>query len=298
MHKDFHDIFATPGGETKLSYDGATEADRWTEGKLVAASGNLSFEVIGGIPHIAGAKADPWGDDQQVNEHLARLNSTRDKVIEANHDNMLKNWPPKPDFIEKLREIATSEGPVLEVACGPGGGFTPLLVEANPDVSLLMVDLGRWLLEEWHKFGQSHNWSRASMAQADPTKLPIRSETFSAVVNFGGMSNLPTQLDALKEAHRILKPGGKLFMIDARPDPSGFRKLPGEEKERLSAKFPNIGRSVEQTLNAAGFFKGTFEETGRRPLPSGTVNAPARRGHGGGVKVGMDVVFCRVLAVK
>ncbi|MCP4685808.1 MAG: class I SAM-dependent methyltransferase, partial [bacterium] len=156
----------------------------------------------------------------------------------------------------------------------------------------------RWLLSEWQTFGKKQNWSKLSAAQADPTKLPIRPETFSAVVNFGGMSNLPTQTEALKEAHRVLQPGGKLFMIDARPDPGMYRKLPGEEKERLSAKFPNIGKSVDHSLNEAGFFQGTFEETGRRPMPPGAVNAPVRRGHGGRMKGGMDVVFCRVLALK
>ena len=109
------------------------------------------------------------------------------------------------------------------------------------------------------------------------------------------MMELP---EALKEAYRVLKTGGKLFMIDARPDPTGYRKLPGEEKERLSTKFPNIGKSIDQTLNEAGFFQGTFEETGRRPLPAGTVNVPKHRGHGGRMKGGMDVVFCRVLAIK
>jgi ubiquinone/menaquinone biosynthesis C-methylase UbiE len=298
MHTDFHDIFASPGGEIPLKFDGDLDYGRWGNGELVDDSGELSYGVADGIPHVAGAEADPWGDDKQVQEHLKRLHSTREKVIEANYDNMVNSWPPKPDFIEQLTEIANGEGRVLEVACGPGGGFSPLLVEANPDVSLLMVDLGLWLLDEWQKLGRKKKWSRLSLAQADPTRLPIRTETFSAVVNFGGMSNLPTQLDALKEAHRVLKPGGKLFMIDARPDPSGFRKLPSEEKERLSAKFPNIGKSVDQTLNEAGFFHGSFEETGRRPLPPGTVNAPQRRGHGRRTKGGMDVVFCRVLAFK
>lgn len=298
MHQDFHDIFAAPGGDTPLKYEGELDGDRWDSGKLVDDSGSLDFPVTDGIPHIAGAEADPWGDDKQVEEHLKRMNATREKVIEANFENMISSWPPKPDFIGQLTEIANGEGPVLEVACGPGGGFSPLLVEANPEVSLMMVDLGRWLLDEWQKFGRKKNWSRLSLAQADPTSLPLRPEAFAVVVNFGGMSNLPTQLEALKEAHRVLKPGGKLFMIDARPDPSGFRKLPGDEKERLSAKFPNIGRSIDQTLNEAGFFHGTFEETGRRPLPTGTVNAPPRRGHGGRMKGGMDVVFSRVLAVK
>ncbi|MCP4685379.1 MAG: class I SAM-dependent methyltransferase, partial [bacterium] len=189
MHKDFQDIFAAPGGDTILRYEGDLDADRWTNGKLVDEAGSLSHDVIGGVPHLAGAKADPWGDDKQVEEHMKRLNSSRSKVIEANHDNLINSWPPKPDFIEQLTEIANGGGRVLDVACGAGGGFSPLLLEANPDISLLMVDLGRWLLSEWQTFGKKQNWSKLSAAQADPTKLPIRPETFSAVVNFGGMSN-------------------------------------------------------------------------------------------------------------
>lgn len=94
---------------------------------------------------------------------------------------------------------------VLELACGTG-----LLSEriAGWVASLEATDLSPEMIAEARKKPRS---ARLHYSVQDATNLPYANETFDAVVIANALHIMPDPDRALREIHRVLKPGGLLF---------------------------------------------------------------------------------------
>jgi SAM-dependent methyltransferase len=93
-------------------------------------------------------------------------------------------------------------------------------------------------LKQWHL--------KPSLFEASMTKLPFESSFFDAVISFGvfyyGDSRIMTK--AIGEVHRVLKPGGKAFIIIRTTDDFRFGK--GKQVE------PHTFKLSTQKTNEAG----------------------------------------------
>jgi ubiquinone/menaquinone biosynthesis C-methylase UbiE len=102
------------------------------------------------------------------------------------------------------------EGPrVLEVSCGTGYLLTRYADRVNAcalDLNPRMLDVAR---ENLRKAGV-----RAELTQGDVERLPYPSVSFDTVVNTMAFSGYPDGHAALSEMIRVLKPAGRLVMID------------------------------------------------------------------------------------
>ncbi|MBU0982784.1 MAG: methyltransferase domain-containing protein [candidate division Zixibacteria bacterium] len=294
MYQVFHNAFVTPETLQPLTYEGDLQDGRWTNGKLIDKSGQGSFAVVDSIPVIAGVEKDPWGDGSKVNEYFSKLGRTPAEVIRTNYTNIMTQIKQKAEFVSEVATIAKEGGLIVEINCGQSGGFAPLVLEANPEATVLMADLGRWLLNEWKAYAPELNWPNVSFAQLDPLHLPFADNSISAVTSYGGYSGANTHSPALKEVHRVLKPAGRLFMLDARPDPAAFRKLPAAIKNSLREKHPSMGVGYGKLMNSVGFTAASYVETGRRPIDLRSYLGAVAAQH----KVGLDVLFCKVMAQK
>ncbi len=293
MHKDFQDILVSPDGKP-FAYEGDTESDRWTAGRLTSGADDKTIEVEAGIPLFAGAENDPWGGDEKVEAYFKRIGRTPSELIQTNYDNVMNNPLHLKQFDQEIDKVAGQGGCILEVSCGHGGGFAPMALRKYPDACLLMTDQGRWVLREWRRFADEHKWGNVSFAQMNPASLPLRDDSVSAVMTFGGYSNTAANDPALQEAHRVLKPGGWLLMLDARPDPSVFRKFPRDTREKIKSNYPAFGVSYQKLLKSVGFEAGEYVETGRRQLGTkGLVAEAARK-----CRVHVEIIICKVTAQK
>lgn len=100
-------------------------------------------------------------------------------------------------------------GPVLEVACGTGLVTRELRKRLDSTVQLIATDLSPVMLEYARtRPGQAGiEWR-----EADAMNLPFDTGAFGAVVSGFGMMFPPDRLAALREARRVLRDGGDLFL--------------------------------------------------------------------------------------
>lgn len=116
----------------------------------------------------------------------------------------------RPRLVAQVAEDAP--GWVLELGCGTGG-VTRGLAEALPDARITATDVDPDLLSRSaRRFADlGVEWALASA-----TSLPFRDGSVDAVVGSLVLHHLdPEQKEAaLAEAHRVLRPGGRLHVAD------------------------------------------------------------------------------------
>ncbi|MBN1213165.1 MAG: methyltransferase domain-containing protein [candidate division Zixibacteria bacterium] len=295
MHKSFQSLFVTPTGKNPLKYEGETADGRWTEGRLLCESEQLSFPVVDGIPLFIDKAVDPWADENRRSASLARLGVPSDQLIRYNYEGLLE-WPDRGRYDYWIQSIIAHGGSLLELAGGPGGGFAPLILDDHPEATVLLSDLGEWVLRQWQNLSRELNrWPNLSFAQFDVTRLPLKVKSFDAVDSFGGISNIDGGAIAILESFRILKPGGRLFMVDATPVTEQFEALPREVQAEIRHNFPAIGKGYEKLVADAGFEIIDFEETSRRKLEPGESNLADIAGK---YKIEMQIQFFNLEAKK
>ena len=102
-----------------------------------------------------------------------------------------------------------ARGNVLEVAVGTG-----LNLEAYPDdVTLTGIDLSDAMLDVAR--GRSKELGRpATLLQANAHELPFDDESFDTVVCTFGLCAIPDHTRAITEMTRVLRPGGRIILVD------------------------------------------------------------------------------------
>ena len=145
-------------------------------------------------------------------------------------------------------------GKALEIGCGRGVGATLILdvfgahvVDAF-DLDPRMVALAR---ERLRPRGSSvHLWV------GDATAIPAASATYDAVFDFGIIHHIPDWRLALREVHRVLKPGGRFYAEEILASfighPIARRLLDHPGTDRFDA--PTFGAALQEaglTLRAS-----------------------------------------------
>lgn len=113
---------------------------------------------------------------------------------------------------------------VLDLGCGRGALLTRIARQLGPNGKVTGLDL-------WLSWDQSHNkmavaqknvddlglTDRVNLVTGDMTKLDFPDESFDVVTSSFAIHNIKNEqarINAVKEAIRVLKPGGHLMIID------------------------------------------------------------------------------------
>ena len=102
-----------------------------------------------------------------------------------------------------------ASGDTLEVAVGTGLNL-PLY---GDDVQLTAIDLSPEMLEVARQRAQEVG-ARVELKEGDAHALPFADETFDCVVCTYSLCNIPDPRQAVGEMKRVLRPGGKLLLVD------------------------------------------------------------------------------------
>ena len=152
---------------------------------------------------------------------------------------------------------ATNPKLVLDVATGTGDVALMTMKYLKPekiigiDISTGMLELGR------KKIAKAMLNDRIELVEGDSETINFPDNTFDAITVAFGVRNFEHLQQGLKEMLRVLKPGGKLVVLEfSRPKQSGFKAL-----YRLYMKLvaPGIGSLISKNKTAYQYLNDSVQ---------------------------------------
>jgi len=168
-------------------------------------------------------------------------------------------WPSELPVLER-HGLRPGVADVLEAGCGPGY-VTALLREHLRGGSVTALDLDPAMLE--HARGHLGQDGRVRFVQASVQQTGLPDDAFDVVLARLVLQHVPDARGAFPELRRVLRPGGRLIVVDADfafttifdPEPPFARELMDAviQGQRLQGGDPHIGRRLPAMLRDAGF---------------------------------------------
>ncbi len=138
---------------------------------------------------------------------------------------------------------------ILDLCCGTGD-LTRQLVKGGGE--LFSLDFSFNMLKK----GVAKGWLSGENVSADAGKLPFKGESFDYLTIAFGIRNIPDVDVFLGESLRVLKPGGKLLILElTRPD-NGFVRF--FYNLYLTKILPFIGGILSGKREAYGYLAGSI----------------------------------------
>ena len=114
--------------------------------------------------------------------------------------------PYAADLVGRVAAVQPQE--LLETAAGTGAVTRALASRLPENVRIVATDLNTPMLDH---AARRLSDARVEWRQADALALPFEDGRFDAVVCQFGAMFFPDKVQAYREAHRVLKPGGRFF---------------------------------------------------------------------------------------
>lgn len=117
----------------------------------------------------------------------------------------------------KVQTLAPNS--LLDLATGSGDLAIEIL-KKNPSLKVLGADFSAPMIREAQKAGLPN------LMVADAMALPVKDSSFDAVSVAFGLRNMANWSHAIQEMHRVIRPGGHLFVLDfSLPTQTWMRKF-------------------------------------------------------------------------
>ena len=143
----------------------------------------------------------------------------------------------------------TGKRKTLDVCCGTGD-LTRQLIKAGCDVFSLDFSFNMLIK------GVAKGWLAGRNISADAGKLPLKDQTFDFLTIAFGIRNIPDIDIFLRESLRVLKPGGRLLILElTRPENSIVRLF---YNLYLTKILPFIGGILSGKMEAYKYLSGSI----------------------------------------
>jgi demethylmenaquinone methyltransferase / 2-methoxy-6-polyprenyl-1,4-benzoquinol methylase len=153
---------------------------------------------------------------RQVEKMFDNISGKYDFLNHSLSLNLDRIWRKKAITLLKGTEVST----LLDVATGTGDMITPAL-KLKPE-KIVGLDLSEGMLQIARtKFPGKAGNTQIEFIKGDSENLPFDNEQFDAETVAFGVRNFENTLKGLKEMHRVLRPGGKVVILEF-SKPAGF----------------------------------------------------------------------------
>ncbi|MCK8484485.1 bifunctional demethylmenaquinone methyltransferase/2-methoxy-6-polyprenyl-1,4-benzoquinol methylase UbiE [Aliiroseovarius sp. S2029] len=123
--------------------------------------------------------------------------------------------------------LAPRNGQRLLDVAGGTGDISFRFLDRAPDASAVVLDMTEQMLVEGRKRADATNKAdRLDWVVGDAMALPFEDNSFDRYTISFGIRNVTRIPDALREAYRVLRPGGRLMVLE-------FSQLPNDGMQKL-----------------------------------------------------------------
>jgi ubiquinone/menaquinone biosynthesis C-methylase UbiE len=145
---------------------------------------------------------------------------------------------------------------VLEVAPGPGYLATALAQLGS--YRLAGLDISRTFVRMARE-NAARSRVEVDFQEGDAAAMPFAAEAFDFIVCRAAFKNFSDPVGALREMHRVLRPGGRALIIDMRNDASGKAIVDEVAKMHLGRIDTFLTRTTLSALRKRAYSKADFE---------------------------------------
>lgn len=204
-------------------------------------------------------------DSDGITYFVSKLESEKNRhwAKEIENGNWIKrNWENAQSTVSPMdkvgEKIASLGGIIVEIGAGPGGGYMPYILKANPDSTVIISDISPTVVREWKSYlGKTFDSPNVHYAVFNFCRMPFADNSIDVISDGGGIGNCENgdKSKALKEAYRVLRPGGILVTSTGFVDKETLSALPVDVQKVLIEKRPDVFEDLYEDTVLAGFSK-------------------------------------------
>jgi ubiquinone/menaquinone biosynthesis C-methylase UbiE len=122
----------------------------------------------------------------------------------------------QPSHRALLDQLGADDRWLLDVGCGTGQ-FAVRALQHLPHMQICGLDLSDAMLRQGrHRFEEVEG--SLHLVRGDSAHLPFADDTFDVITCAHSFHHYPRQEQAVAEMHRVLRPGGRLLIVDGDRD--------------------------------------------------------------------------------
>ncbi len=195
--------------------------------------------------------------DQLQDHHAENVGSRETHRVKAGHHERFRD----PERLESLRpdefvgqlDLQTGEA-VLDLGCGDGVMFGPLSRSVGLEGRVVGIDIDEDMVEIARQTVRDESLENVEVKLADDDNIPLKDESMDAAILVNSLHEMAHPTETLKELARVLKPAGRVLLLDRIKEETGEGGPPKHHlvsREEAVEFFGKAGLTLDETLDWA-----------------------------------------------